>query len=185
MEPIKVSETHISNLNTDPRNPRKRTVVSSSIIEKSLEQFGACRSIVIDENGTVRAGNGTLTEAEKLGIEKIIIVEATGSELVAVKRSGLSEEQWKQYTIADNTASDFSFWDREVLSEISDIVDLSDFFPEDKLNEIIGRFEENQEVDSSGDEGIKENTGHTKEINPDEFEFSHQCPKCGFQFNEQ
>jgi site-specific DNA-methyltransferase (adenine-specific) len=133
----KIREVHVSELNLDPRNPRKRTELSAGVIKKSLEQFGACRSIVIDESGTVRAGNGTLQEASQLGIEKVIIVEATGNELVAVRRAGLTDEQWKQYAVADNTSSDFSTWDAEALAELSAEVDLSDFFPNDKLDELL------------------------------------------------
>lgn len=134
----KIKEGHISELTFDPNNARKRTQTSAGIIRRSLEQFGGCRSIVVDENNTVRAGNGTLEEAGQLGIEKVIIVEATGNELVAVKRAGLTEEQWKRYAIADNTASDFSTWDIEVLSELAQEVDLDGFFPSDKLEELLG-----------------------------------------------
>jgi hypothetical protein len=49
----------------------------------------------------------------------------------------LTEEQWKQYAIADNTASDFSTWDFDVLNDLASEVDLSDFFPDDKLNELL------------------------------------------------
>ena len=133
----KITETDISKLTPDPQNARQRTPLSSGIIQRSLEQFGACRSIVIDENGTVRAGNGTLEEAGQLGIEKVIIVETSGNEIVAVKRTGLTEEQWKRYAIADNTASDFSNWNPEILAEIAQEVDLDGFFPADKLDEIL------------------------------------------------
>lgn len=135
----KITETDISELTPDPKNARKRTPLSAGVIQRSLEEFGACRSIVIDENNIVRAGNGTLEEAGQLGIEKAIIIEADGNTIVAVKRKGLTEEQWKKYAIADNTASDFSTWDADVLSEIAGEVDLSSFFPDDKLEEILGQ----------------------------------------------
>ncbi|WP_353123168.1 DNA-methyltransferase, partial [Planktothrix agardhii] len=50
---------------------------------------------------------------------------------------GLTEEQWKKYAIADNTASDFSTWDFEILEELAQEVDYSEFFPDDKLNELL------------------------------------------------
>jgi len=49
----------------------------------------------------------------------------------------LTEEQWKKYAIADNTASDFSTWDYEILEELAQEVDYSEFFPDDKLNELL------------------------------------------------
>lgn len=176
----KIKQAHISELNFDPKNPRKRTTLSAGVIQRSLEQFGACRSIVIDENGTVRAGNGTLEEAGQLGIEKVIVIETTGNELVAVRRTGLTEEQWKKYAIADNTASDFSTWDAKVLEEISQEVDLDGFFPDDKLAEMLGELGK-----ENANTGPADKTGNTKEIDPDTFEFDHQCPKCGFQFNDK
>jgi len=133
----KITETDVSKLIPDPNNARKRTPLSASVIRKSLEQFGAARSIVIDENDVIRAGNGTYEEAGQLGIEKVLVVEADGNTIVAVKRRGLTEEQWKQYTIADNTASDFSTWDFDVLNDLAQEVDLSEFFPDDKLNELL------------------------------------------------
>jgi DNA modification methylase len=110
------------------------------VISKSLEQFGACRSIVIDENDVIRAGNGTFEEAGQLGIEKVLVVEADGNTIVAVKRPGLSESDWKQYAIADNTASDFSTWDVDLLNDLAQEVDFSEFFPDYKLNELLESF---------------------------------------------
>jgi|694.fasta_scaffold13047_9 DNA modification methylase len=133
----KITETDISKLTPDPNNARKRTPLSASVIRKSLEQFGAARSIVVDENDVIRAGNGTYEEAGQLGIEKVLTIEVDGNTIVAVKRKGLTEEQWKQYAIADNTASDFSTWDFDILSELTQEVDLSEFFPDDKLNELL------------------------------------------------
>ena len=133
----KITETDISKLTPDPNNARKRTPLSASVIRKSLEQFGAARSIVVDENDVIRAGNGTFEEAGQLGIEKVVTIEVDGNTIVAVKRKGLTEEQWKQYAIADNTASDFSTWDFDILNELTQEVDLSEFFPDDKLNELL------------------------------------------------
>jgi site-specific DNA-methyltransferase (adenine-specific) len=152
----KIIETNISNLTPDPNNARKRTPLSAKVISKSLEQFGACRSIVIDENDVIRAGNGTFEEAGQLGIEKVLVVEADGNTIVAVKRKGLSESDWKQYAIADNTASDFSTWDFDILNDLTQEVDLSEFFPDYKLNELLESF------------GKGEGFGSTEQVEEDE-----------------
>lgn len=137
MSKPKITETDISKLTPDPNNARKRTPLSASVIRKSLEQFGAARSIVVDENDVIRAGNGTFEEAGQLGIEKVVTIEVDGNTIVAVKRKGLTEEQWKQYAIADNTASDFSTWDFDILNDLAQEVDYSEFFPDDKLDELL------------------------------------------------
>jgi DNA modification methylase len=133
----KITETDISKLTPDPNNARKRTPLSASVIRKSIEQFGMTRSIVTDENDVILAGNGAFEEAGQLGIERVIVVETTGNEIVAVKRTNLTAEQKTQYAIADNTASDFSTWDFDILSELTQEIDLSEFFPDDKLNELL------------------------------------------------
>jgi hypothetical protein len=145
----KITETDISKLTPDPNNTRKRTPLSAKVISKSLEQFGACRSIVIDENDVIRAGNGTFEEAGQLGIEKVLVVEADGNTIVAVKRKGLSESDWKQYAIADNTASDFSTWDFDLLNDLAQEVDLSEFFPDYKLNELLEQLGKGEGFDST------------------------------------
>lgn len=169
----KIEQKHISELTPDPKNARKRTPLSAGVIQRSLEEFGACRSIVIDENNVVRAGNGTLEEAGQLGIEKAIIIEADGNTIVAVKRKGLTEEQWRQYAIADNTASDFSTWDADILAELAEEVDLSSFFPDDKLENLLG------EIGASGKDD--EPTPSIDDSEDDDEQLC-KCPKCGHEF---
>jgi hypothetical protein len=182
----KITETNISSLTPDPNNARKRTPLSAKVISKSLEQFGACRSIVIDENDVIRAGNGTFEEAGQLGIEKVLVVEADGNTIVAVKRKGLSESDWKQYAIADNTASDFSTWDFDILNDLTQEVDLSEFFPDYKLNELLESFgkgegfgnteqQEEENEESKPPEDFKEYD--------EDIETEHNCPKCGYKWS--
>lgn len=180
----KIIETDISKLTPDPNNARKRTPLSASVIRKSLEQFGAARSIVVDENDVIRAGNGTYEEAGQLGIEKVLVVEADGNTIVAVKRRGLTEEQWKQYAIADNTASDFSTWDYEILEELAQDVDYSEFFPDDKLNELLESLGKGESFGNTEpkEDGNPESPEDFKEYGED-IETEHCCPKCGYKWS--
>jgi len=50
--------TTIADLTHDPKNARKHGKRNLDTIAKSLEECGAARSIVIDENGVILAGNG-------------------------------------------------------------------------------------------------------------------------------
>lgn len=138
-----MEEKNISDLKFDPRNARRRTERSSYMIRRSLEKFGGMRSIVIDDKNIVRAGNGTLEEAGQLGIDRVRIIEADGSELIAVRRKGLSEDDWKEYAIADNRSSDLSEWDVDVLQETHNEVDLSDWFTRDEISawDVEGEYE--------------------------------------------
>ena len=45
---------------------------------KSLEEVGAARSGVIDEDSNILAGNGTFEALSAVGIDKVRVVEASG-----------------------------------------------------------------------------------------------------------
>lgn len=49
--------THLGDLRPDPRNARKHNPRNIGMIEAALHEVGAARSIVIDEEGTILAGN--------------------------------------------------------------------------------------------------------------------------------
>ena len=102
----------------DRRNYRVHNDENKRVIRKSLEELGAGRSIVIDNEGEIIAGNGVYEQAKKLGI-KTKIVETDGSELVVVKRTDLAtgDDKRKKLALADNATSDTSEWADELLRE--------------------------------------------------------------------
>lgn len=102
----------------DKRNYRKHNDENKRVIKKSLKELGAGRSIVIDNEGEIIAGNGVYEQAQKLGI-KTKIVETDGRELVVVKRTDLAtgDDKRKKLALADNAASDTSEWADELLRE--------------------------------------------------------------------
>ena len=103
----------IADLKFDPQNARVRTAKGEAMIQESLRSVGAARSIVIDEDGTILAGNGTVEAAGQVGIENVVIVEASGDEIIAVKRVGLTDEQKKKLAYYDNRTGDEAEWDME------------------------------------------------------------------------
>lgn len=112
----------------DKRNYRKHNDRNKDLIRKSLNECGAGRSIVIDNDGEIIAGNGIYEQAQELGI-KTKIIETDGSELVVVKRTDLStdDEKRKQLAIMDNSTSDSSEFDLELLKVDLSIPELQDF----------------------------------------------------------
>ena len=125
--------TSIKDLKSDHKNARKRTDRSAALIAESLKRFGAARSIVIDEDGRILAGNGTVEGAKKAGIDKLRIIEAEGDELIAVRRAGLSEDEKVGLALADNRSSDLSEWDNEMLRQLSEEHDLTPWFEDGEL----------------------------------------------------
>ena len=119
----------------DRRNYRKHDDRNKKLIRKSLEELGAGRSVVIDAENELIAGNGVFEQAEVLGI-KTRVIETDGSELVIVKRTDLhtDDEKRKKLALADNATSDSSDWDYENLAEDWNCEDLSQWgvdVPED------------------------------------------------------
>jgi 16S rRNA G966 N2-methylase RsmD len=132
----------IDNLKTDHKNARKRTDRSAKLISESLQRYGAARSIVIDENNRILAGNGTIEGAKAAGIKNVRVIETDGSEIIAVKRTGLSEDEKVGLALADNRTSDLSDWDKDMLQQLSEEHDIAPWFDADDLAEILGTVEE-------------------------------------------
>lgn len=107
-----------SGLHLDKRNYRRHNERNKKLINKSLSEFGAGRSILADRDGEVVAGNGVFEQAQQLGIP-IRVIETDGSELIAVKRTDLATDdpRRKQLALADNATSDSSEWEYDVLAE--------------------------------------------------------------------
>ena len=140
----------------DKRNYRLHNDENKRVIKKSLKELGAGRSIVVDKEGEIIAGNGVYEQAKKLGI-KTKIVETDGSELVVVKRTDLAtgDDKRKKLALADNAASDTSEWADELLREDWTPEVLADFgvtLQEDNTEEDVQRrLEEFKEKIAAGE----------------------------------
>ena len=129
--------TSINSLKADHKNARKRTDRSAELIKESLERYGAARSIVVDEENRILAGNGTVEGAKAAGIKNVRIIDTEGDEIIAIRRTGLSEDEKVGLALADNRTSDLSEWDQEMLHRLSEDHDLSPWFDEGDLAELI------------------------------------------------
>lgn len=106
---------HIKELVPDLENRRQHNARNIGMVVDSLQQVGAARSIVIDENNIILAGNGVTEAASQAGITRLRVVDAQGDEIIAVRRSGLSKEQKRALAIADNRAGELAEWNPEQL----------------------------------------------------------------------
>ena len=115
-------------ISKDKRNYRIHTDENKDLIKKSLLECGAGRSILLDNENSIIAGNGVFEQAEELNIP-VRIIETNGEELIAVKRTDLStdDEKRRKLAVFDNSTSDTSFFDYELLQLDFNIDDLPDF----------------------------------------------------------
>jgi DNA modification methylase len=131
----------LTSLLPDPRNARRHTDRNVGLIVDALREVGAARSIVVDETGVVLAGNATVTAAGTAGITHVRIVEADGSELIAVRRSGLTPEQKRRLALLDNRTAELAEWDTEMLASLAVDTDLAGLWEEDELAELLAATE--------------------------------------------
>lgn len=112
----------IKDLKFDNKNFNKHTEYGMSLLEKSLRENGAGRSILLDKDNNIIAGNGIIEAAGSVGFEKIKVVETTGDEIVAVKRTDISlnSKKGRKMALADNATSKADLeWDFEnIISEL-------------------------------------------------------------------
>lgn len=113
----------ISELRFDDKNFNDHTEYGMNLIEKSLRDFGAGRSILIDKNNNIIAGNGVIEAAGNIGLEDMKIVETTGDKIVAVKRTDieLDSREGRGLAMSDNaTASADLSWNKGNIEEVSE-----------------------------------------------------------------
>ena len=125
----------ISELIPDDRNANKGTKRGRGMLEKSLQNYGAGRSLVCDKNGRLISGNKTAEALESVGLTDVILVESDGTRAVVVKRTDLDLDSPKGrgLAIADNRVGEVGLeWDSEVLNDLPG-VDLEDFWSDGEL----------------------------------------------------
>jgi hypothetical protein len=105
------------------------------MLEDSLRELGAGRSVFVDRQGRVIAGNKTVETARKLGLKQIAVIETDGETLVAVRRGDLdlkTEKRAVELAVADNRVAEIDLdWNPEVLAALD--IDLSQFWDEQEL----------------------------------------------------
>lgn len=134
----------LADLTPDPHNARLHSPRNVGMIESALGEVGAARSIVIDEDGVVLAGNATIEAAARAGIERVQVVDGDGETIIAVRRSGLTPAQKTALALYDNRAAELSpGWDADVLAAIAEAgeVDLSAWWREEEWSDILAAAE--------------------------------------------
>lgn len=135
---MQVKKVKISDIKTNPKNPRLIKDDKFRKLVKSIQEFPQMlelRPIVVDENNIVLGGNMRLKACVEVGLKEIYIVKA----------EDLTEEQKDEFIVKDNVG--FGEWDWDLLANewdvekldewgltipsfSSDDIDLNDFFEE-------------------------------------------------------
>ena len=117
----------------DSHNFNAGTEKGREMIEKSFRELGAGRSILLDKNNRIIAGNKSQQAAIATGITKVRIVDTDGDEIVAVRRRDvdLDSKVGRELAFADNATQQVSLaWDETELQAVQADVegfDIADF----------------------------------------------------------
>lgn len=131
----------IADLIADPANARRHTERNIGLIHTAIGEVGLARSVVIDEHGVLLAGNATALAAARAGKTRILVVDADGDQMVAVRRTGLSVAAKARLSLFDNRAAELADgWDADVLRQlVEQDVPLDDLFSPEELEAVYAK----------------------------------------------
>ena len=112
---MRIETLAVETLRPYARNARTHSKRQIRQIAKSIERFGFCNPILIDDQAQILAGHGRVAAASLLGIK----------EVPTVKLAHLSDAEKRAYILADNRLAERAGWDREILAiELQALVSL-------------------------------------------------------------
>ena len=123
----------IQELAQDAHNFNRGNEQGQQLMERSFKELGAGRSILLDRNGNIIAGNKSQQAAIAAGIKKVRVIETTGDELVAVKRTDvdIDSAEGRKMAYLDNLTTQVNLtWDQTELEAVQADVegfDIDDF----------------------------------------------------------
>jgi hypothetical protein len=154
----------IDSVYCDPANARAGHDLDG--IADSLQKYGQRTPIVVNKNGVILKGNGTYTAAKtRLKWTEIAAVTVNDD---AVTATG--------YAIADNRLGDLSHFDDAALRALLESLDA----PLDVPGIDQSFIDSLSNASFSGD--FEAGDSSAKEIDTN-FEMTHTCPKCGFEYD--
>ena len=101
----------IKELRPDDKNINQSSARGGEMLRRSLQEYGAARSLVADKNMRIVAGNQTLEAAAAIGLDDVVVVPTDGSKLVVVQRTDidLDTPRGRELAIADNRTNQVGY----------------------------------------------------------------------------
>lgn len=168
-------ETTISDLLQDDHNANAGTDRGREMVAFSLQAYGAGRSVVVDKNNRLIAGNKTVEAAAAIGMDDVIVVPSDGTKLIVVQRTDLdldTDLQARELAVADNRASEVGLaWNPEELRLLSEQgANIGRFFDDKEFAELLPQVTPDFEAATSDEQGQLDQKDPVK------------CPSCGHEF---
>ena len=90
--------------------------------------------------------------------------------IIAIRRTGLTEDQKVGLALADNRSSDLSDWDASMLHHLSMEHEIDPWFEPEDLTELM-----DDRTDAEAPEDFKDVD--------ENLEIEHRCPSCGYEWS--
>ncbi len=150
----------------NPKNWRIHPENQQQGLTTVLERVGWVQSVIVNKR------TGFLVD----GHLRVSLALRRGEKSVPVAYVDLTEEEEALILATLDPLASLAVTDQAQIRSLIDDVDRDEGI--DKLLSGIG-FAFDGDTPTSKDQG-----GKTKEIDPDEFQLGHRCPRCGFEFEE-
>ena len=156
------------------RNPRKNDHAVPAIAA-AIREFGFRVPILAKSDGLVVDGHLRLKAARQLGLETVPVALA----------DDMTETQVKAFRLSVNKMAELADWDEALLRlELQDLAALDfDLSLVGFDGEELARLLDNDQDDGNPPDTPPESSA--KEIDPDDYQMGHRCPRCGFEFDDQ
>jgi DNA modification methylase len=113
---MKIEYLLVRELRPYPNNARTHSKRQIRQIANSIQKFGFCNPVLIDDEKQIIAGHGRVEAAKLLGIDA----------LPTCRLSHLSETDKRAYILADNKLAEKAGWDKELLAiELQGLIELN------------------------------------------------------------
>ena len=112
---MQIEKTPVCELRAYPNNARTHSRQQIRQIARSIEKFGFCNPVLVDDSGQILAGHGRVEAARLLGIDTVPTCHL----------SHLTDVEKRAYVLADNRLAERAGWDKDTLAlELQGLIEL-------------------------------------------------------------
>jgi ParB-like chromosome segregation protein Spo0J len=153
-------------LTANPENYRSHPPEQLEHLRQSIREFGVVRNVVARTDGVLIAGHGVVEAARLEGLKDISVHIFRGT-----------EAQARKLMVADNELSRLAEDDSSQLAELLRAIEADTGlegtgFDNDSLGDLLLSLES------------AAIPGESPEYDPEDMEFEHTCPKCGYEWSD-
>ena len=182
-KPPRIEHRLVESLVPDPRNARTHPPDQIKAIAASLLRYGFARPILADADSVIKAGHGTTEAAKQVYADGGTLAYPNGAPIPVgtvpvLDVTGWTDEQAREYMLADNQLALLSGWNVELLMPELDALAARDF----DLSSI--------GFDQATLDALADTGGGRTPTPPDQFpefgeniETQHECPKCHYKWS--